>query len=76
MVTNFGDEILKAEQMVQKEREDRAESHRRMLASIANVEEQGTNAILQERKESATAIQNLEGYLEELCFKIESNVLR
>jgi hypothetical protein len=47
-----------------------------MLASIANVEEQATNAILQERKESATAIQNLEGYLEELCFKIESNVLR
>jgi hypothetical protein len=46
------------------------------MASIASVEEQATNSIIQERRESAAAIQGLEGYLEELCFKIESNVLR
>lgn len=76
MVTNFGEEILKAQQMVQREREERIEYHKKLTATLASVEEQITNSILQERRESAAAIQSLEGYLEELCFKIESNILR
>ena len=34
MVNGFGEQILKLEQMVQKEREDRAESHQKVLGSL------------------------------------------
>jgi hypothetical protein len=38
MVNKFGEEILKVEQMVQREREDRIEGHKRLLASMSVLE--------------------------------------
>jgi hypothetical protein len=38
MVNSFGEEILKLEQTVQKEREERAASHQRVLADLQRME--------------------------------------
>lgn len=59
MVNSFGDEILKLEQQVQKEREEREECHKNIMLSIQKMEEDITILILQEKKEASTGISHL-----------------
>ena len=63
MVNAFGEEILKLEEQVQKEREARTYSHQRLAESISAMEEQVGRCISGEKKETSTSIANLEGYL-------------
>ena len=76
MVGSFGEKILELEEEVQREREARGEGHRRMLEELQVVEEQVAGMVQLERREGAAAMGHLEGYLEELCFKIERQVMR
>lgn len=76
VVNSFGEEILKLEQSVQREREDRAETHGRLQSALTAMEEEVANLLLAEKKECSAGLSTLEGYLEELCYKIEAHLLR
>ena len=70
LINSFGDEIIKLEDILHKEREMRIEKNDELLRLINSIDDGLSNEIIKEKKEMMESIEVMENMLEDFCYKI------